>query len=237
MKVAIIDDEKEFREILGSRLIKTFEGLGINFQISKYESLIDYSKDDSEFDYILLDILFNGEACFKQINKYIKGDMRKKIIFVTSQDHLVYDACHLKPFDFIRKDFILDEIECLVDRLVNSYNDENKEFEFDIDSKKVQIHAHNIMYFEVSVNDLTIITKQMIKLKCRYSLKKLQEYIDRNNIQGFVKINKSMIINTKFCTDIKNDKVEIDGDIVLSIAVNRRNKIRNEIIKQIIQLY
>ncbi|MEG0177052.1 MAG: hypothetical protein RR802_05045 [Erysipelotrichaceae bacterium] len=237
MKVAIIDDMKDFREILQNELFRYFSDKEMNLEISKFESLSEYSKREDDFDYIFLDILFGKETCFKHINKYIKQDLRKKIIFVTSQDCLVYEACHLKPFDFIRKDSIRVELKPLVDRILCNYAEENKKFDFDIESKKTKLYAHNIMYFEVSINDLTIITKQRIKLKCRYSLKKLQEYINQNEIQGFVKINKSIIINTKFCTDIKNDRVEIDKDIILSIAVNKRNKIRNEIIQQIIQMY
>ncbi len=237
MKIAIVEDEKEYRDSLDLRLQCCFKKKGFELQTYLFEGLKAFSERNIEVDFIFLDIFLDGEECFKHLNKYIDRSLRNKIIFVTSQEYLVFEACHLKPFDFIRKNMIDSELEVIVINIISYYNEENKEFEFDIDSKIIKICANDVMYFEVSGNNLNIITKKNIKLSCRCSLKRIQEIISTKGIVGFVKINKSTIINTRYCTDIKKDVLHINGELTLAISINSRSRIRNEVIQQIVKMY
>ncbi len=109
----------------------------------------------------------------------------------------------------------------------------DKGVSFLIGNEVIRMRWNSIIYFEVMGNYLKIYTVNSRIFTFRRTLRSMILYLRKLEIESFVKINKSIVINTLYCRNVTKETVVMINEDTLPIAVNRKNKIYKEILCKI----
>lgn len=220
MKIAIVDDQKEFLESIGGILSD------IDYDFYSFTSVWDMEKTGILFDLILLDI--DMPDC--DGIEYSRANKDKNIIFITSQNHRMKEAFGNNVYGFIEK------------------NDQEKRY-FDIITKAIQdIYCQKTVVLKSEDEVICFIQRDIVYLKYikyktvslmykdkqyiikGYTLSELKEQLD----YSFLYITRDIVINANMIVDFIGDKLYLK-DMRESFAVSRRrkNEIKEYIMKKV----
>ena len=100
MKVAVCDDNKSMLDFISKQISKDLEDNGITCEISSFlngkEFITQHEK--TQFDIVFLDIKMSDIDGFTVAKELRNSSDNTQIIFVTTEDVLVYDSFNYQPF-------------------------------------------------------------------------------------------------------------------------------------------
>ena len=154
----------------------------------------------------------NGFNIAKDINDSNNNTI---IIFVSSHDNYVYTSLRFKPFRFLRKSHISNEIsEALNSALTETIN---KDQFLELGSKyfNERVFLSEILYFESKRNYAELTTLDNRKLLYRSTLKKME-----NELKPFyfVRVHSAFLINMKHIKHIEHEFVKLTNDEKIRIS-------------------
>ncbi|MFG6327679.1 MAG: LytTR family DNA-binding domain-containing protein [Lachnospiraceae bacterium] len=152
MQIAICDDEREIRNMLGEKLKRIYPDSGVSF----YESGDELLLSDSQPDILLLDIRMEGKNGMETA-KELRGKNKKMIvIFITALEEYVFQAFDVGAFHYLVKPFDDKKFEEIirkaVEELKNMEESENIKKESLIITSKgkhISVNPADIIYAEV----------------------------------------------------------------------------------------
>ena len=152
MQIAICDDEREIRNMLGEKLKRMYPDSGVSF----YESGDELLLSDSQPDILLLDIRMEGKNGMETA-KELRGKNKKMIvIFITALEEYVFQAFDVGAFHYLVKPFEDKKFEEIirkaVEELKNMEESENIKKESLIITSKgkhISVNPADIIYAEV----------------------------------------------------------------------------------------
>ncbi len=107
---------------------------------------------------MLLDIDMPGMDGLEIAAKMQQMETRPILIFVTSQDALVYDSFQYHPFGFIRKAYVDRELEQVLLEAVKEWKKQNHRYCFRCENEMVSLNTEQILYLESTGNYLELYT-------------------------------------------------------------------------------
>ena len=99
MRIAICDDEKNIRELIGNKVAKQYPEADIIFFQSGEELLLS----DKHIDILFLDIQMSGKNGMETARELRKKDKSVILIFVTAVEEYVFQAFDVGAFNYIVK--------------------------------------------------------------------------------------------------------------------------------------
>ncbi len=232
LKIAIVDDQLEFSCYFEKILSDNLRKLMINHHIVKIDSIKTYSDTISKFDFVFLDIMMDDIISYEQ-EEIVKRMHSEKIVYMSSHDTLLFQTMHISPFDCIRKSTINDELHIIAKKIKESYINMHY-FSVMYLNQKISIKCSEIIYFENQKNYIIFQKTNGEKIKIRYTLIKLLEQIEKRHYNEFVKINRSIVVNSNHCKKIEQNEVKtIDGES-LPISIRNKKSIINKLISRMI---
>lgn len=99
MQIAICDDEKIIRELIGDKVHKHYPESEVSFYSSGDELLLT----DKPIDILFLDIQMSGKNGMETARQLRKKDKKMIIIFVTAAEEYVFQAFDVGAFHYIVK--------------------------------------------------------------------------------------------------------------------------------------
>ena len=109
VKIALVDDDAFILDRIQELIEDTAD---LDLHIDKYSDSIEFynSEHKTEYDVVFLDIDMPNMSGFDLADtlKLLKKSMT--IIFVSNLEHLVYESLQFKPFRFVRKSFLKDDV-------------------------------------------------------------------------------------------------------------------------------
>ena len=99
MRIAICDDEKNIRELIGNKVAKQYPEADIVFFQSGEELLLS----DKHVDILFLDIHMSGKKGMETARELRKKDKSVILIFVTAVEEYVFQAFDVGAFNYIVK--------------------------------------------------------------------------------------------------------------------------------------
>lgn len=197
MRIAVCDDELTMLKLISGLVHNEFEKSGEKVTVSAYSKATKLIQDISEkkFDAVLLDIRMpdtDGFSCAKEIRIL---SPETKIIFITTEETLVYDSFDFQPFAFIPKtppDLMRNRLSHTVENLLTALKSSRKiciELPY---NDKIYIKPHELIYVNSEKNNLF------------YHLTSGEDIITRDKIQNaldvlpsdaFVRIHNRIIVN------------------------------------------
>lgn len=225
IRIAIVDDEKNFLEKIKMLLIQIMVSTNVEYTLSTYIDSDDFLNSDLQFDLLLFDIdmpKINGFDLVKRINSLPLKTNRYSVIYISNYENLVFESFKYSPLRFVRKNMLESDFSEAIGAFLSKYIAENNYFTFiDKDSNEcIKIQLMNIMYFESYGHDICLVEKTgktyKIKRNTNYTLNWLE---DKYSSNGFIRSHKSYLVNYKHIYKIQENKIYFANGKVALITI------------------
>ncbi len=157
------------------------------------------------------------------------------LIFVTNRNDLVFDAIHFRPFRFLRKECLRDEIEEALLSVISKMKDESFLCEFESGSDVVKIAVQEIVYLESAGHYVKVHTQDEKVFVVR---SKMSEMDNQLVMMGFVRIHIGYLVNIRNIYSISSKGVILDNGAELPISrknVERVKQIHADYIRRYVR--
>ncbi len=226
IKIAVVDDEKNYRETLVNYLKRFDCETGTRLFIKEFSDGSDLTtefsdKPDSGYDIILLDVemkFMNGMETAGIIRKY---DSNVKIIFITNSPQYAISGYEVDALEYILKPINYFAFCQALDRAIKKIRKrEAKYFILAGPGFTYKINLYNLMYIEVVDHDLLYFLKDREEpIRVRGALKKAEKQL---NEKMFFKCSQGFLVNLEYVDNIGLNSVIIYGrEIPVSKALRR----------------
>lgn len=202
MKILIIDDDLVFGERLAKLINEKFNDEKNDIMIKSYISNLDMKQ---KFDYYFIDIMLEGENGINCGKTIIGKNYFAKIIYMSSEDSLVYDTFASKVYFFLRKGNLKQDLEKLWLK-INQDNIKNDDYiEIVSDRKRQMILKKDIVYIESNRNKC-----QIYMLSNEYEVyKTLKSFLNELDTVQYFRLNSYTIINLEYVKSVNGKKVTL----------------------------
>lgn len=226
MQLLICDDEITFCEQYKNRAEQILgEAAGVRIYT---DSCIFWRElQESGGDIVLLDIDMPGLDGLEIAAKMQQMETRPILIFITSQDALVYDSFQYHPFGFIRKTHVDKELERVLLEAVKEWKKQSHRYRFRCENETVSLNTEQILYLEAMGNYLELHTGER-SYRIRETMAGAQEDLAA---YGFVRIHKGFLVNERAVWRIGNREVVLEGDIRLPIGKSYKEQVKEKLVR------
>lgn len=226
LRLAICDDERRFCES-GCVLVQKILGkeAAVQMYTDAKRCLADLRQN--MYDIVLLDIDMPELSGMEIAAALQKQDKKPILIFVTSQDSLVYESFRYHPFSFIRKDYIQEELEPVLREAKEKWERSRKRYTFRCENKMVSLFLQDIFYIEAKGNYLEIHGRDGI-YRIRETLAAAQEELASF---GFVRIHKGYLVNQEAVYTVGSDICLLTDKTELPIGRSYRESARETLMR------
>lgn len=211
LRIAICDDNRAMVDFLHRQVNGILQGEYVSFVLDMYtdgEKLKRVHLRD-KYDILFLDICMPNVSGF-DIAELIRGISQKTVIvFVTSNDHLVFESFNYQPFYFIRKSSLANmqlEVEQTLKKLIKLLHRHTVLELHSVQDGKVYVVASDILYVESRGHYLHY---KMISGKSIVVRGKISEAETELTSLEFLRIHKSYIVNMYNILAIDKGKSEL----------------------------
>ncbi|MFU8842749.1 MAG: LytR/AlgR family response regulator transcription factor [Bacteroidales bacterium] len=222
----IVDDEPEARDILSS-LLSDFSEIEV---VAKEESVDRAMKTMKKVkpDLLFLDIDMPKKNGFDLVRLLKKHQISPTIIFVTAYNQFAIEAIKHAAFDYLLKPVDIDDLKQSIQR----YKDErkttaslnrietllealqNEKIQFSTRTGYIFIDPASIIYCEAEHNYTDIYMTSEQRQTVTVNLGRVEQLLPA---QRFAKINRSILINRQFLTEINRKEkkciLKVDDDV------------------------
>lgn len=229
IRIAVCDDNalaaEQIQKILSRECRRFWEECRIEV-FADAASLVEADREE-RFDVLFLDICMPGMDGFQLAEKVRKNSGKRFLIFVTSQDDLVYQVFTYEPFDFIRKrseELMRQDIAEVLARLSAQFVQEEVlvlEGAYHIQEK---IRIREIRYLWSQKNYLLYMLENNRQVRVRGTMSEAQQALEP---KGFLRIHKSLLVNMRYIEriDYQQNRLEISGGEYLEIGSKYKGEI------------
>lgn len=205
--IVICDDENEILKNISEKIKANFEQKEIPaeyFRIDDSRKLMEFLQSEN-VDVLFLDIdmpYFSGMDIAGYINEKA---LHTILVFVTSHDALVYQTFAYRPFGFIRKTHIEEEIDELTKRIKKELTDRKQELVLSKGQEIIRILIKDIIYIESQGNYLNIYTKNDV-IKYRETMTNIENELSH---KGFIRCHKGYLVHADYIERLKSTEIEV----------------------------
>lgn len=153
MKILIIEDDFIFGERLKKLIDEKFAGKKNEIVIQKNITNLDLSQN---YDYYFIDIMLDGENGINCGKAILDKNYFAKIIYMSSEDSLVYDTFVSKVYFFLRKEKLIQDLERLWYKIEQDSIKNNDYIEIISKRKREFLLKKDIIYIESNRNKCQI---------------------------------------------------------------------------------
>lgn len=209
-QIAICDDEEKILQDMQRKIEDCFISQGIEaeyFCTNNSEKMMEYIKNEP-LDVLFLDIDM-PHISGMDIASYLKENRAEiLIVFVTSQEALVYQSFAYRPFGFVRKTHIDAELEELIIRIKQELGEKRQELTITKGQELIRVARQEIIYIEAEGNYLNLCTKREA-LKVRDTMTNMESELKES---GFVRCHKGYLVNAHLIEKMKGAQIELRGE-------------------------
>jgi DNA-binding LytR/AlgR family response regulator len=142
-------------------------------------------------------------------------------VYVTNYEHYASKAFVCRPLGFVRKKYIEDDMGMVMVSVGEYLEKDRRVLTFQNNTKEVPVRLGNVQYVQIYNHTLVIaLTNQ--KLELRDKLSRVEKVLCE---QGFVRINRSCIVNLKFIEDIDDVKIILFSKEILYASVEKKKEV------------
>lgn len=235
MRIVICDDDAEFANELKLLIEKGSAALDIHPEFLVYNCGESVISDIPRCDAIFLDIDMpdvNGFEIAHKINKTCDTF----IIFVTSYDELVYSSIKFRPFRFIRKSHLDNELPEVLNALASAVvkRAAGRRFKLHTKMTDVFLNVDEIKYMETFGHWIRVYMSGAECIECYGSLSDMEKQLSELD---FVRIHKSYLVNCRYVYSIERGRVILTDKTELPLSRYKsdqvKSKVRNYILSEL----
>ena len=226
MRIVICDDQKMDIDYTKEQLLKLQPVLHSKMEIFELMDgdtmLHDIIKEKIEI--VLLDIDMPQITGIELAEQLIKEIPMIKIIFLTNRADLVFQTIRFRPYRFIRKSHMEEELKETITSLEVKLLEEEYVFEFSKSKNVFACKIKDILYIESQKHYLVIHTNQ----RCHKIRGKISDYEERLVTYGFIRVNIAYLVNVRYIYSVSSKYVIMDNGENISISRGKAEQVKRE---------
>ncbi len=221
IRVAICDDEPATLNYLCEQISKDFDEQGFEISLESFSNGTDLLKDleSNTYDIVFLDIKMPDIDGFEVAKRLRDLSDSTHIIFVTTEDGLVYDSFDYQPFYFIPKtnqEILRTKLKLVVKKLTDKIA-QNHKIQLTLPyGEEKYIYSDSVLYVFSKSNYLNIVCESEV-INVREKIDTFSEKLPR---QTFARIHNRYIVNMQriAAVDFTELKVILQNETTLDIS-------------------
>ena len=226
-KIAVVDDEQNDLKHVCNHISDFFSSTDI--KLNTYTDVLKFPMN-VDFDILFLDIDMPHVSGLELAKEYKKRHQNALIIFITSHNELVYKACNIHPFDFIRKENLDIEMPDVLEEINYQLSHLHPSVTFYINGNAYLLKKESILYCE-SFNHQTEIHFGTSSITVNMQLGDVERTIDSNS---FKRVGRSYLVNMKKVTKLEGTTLFVGDHYQIPIS-RRKKKLVLEYMKEVHQ--
>lgn len=235
INIAICDDEQFMLNYISRIVSKEFEYAEVNCNIKLFSSGISLFNIHKEkpFNILFLDICMPSIDGFTLAKKAREINENVFIIFITSNDELVYESFSYQPFYFVKKNTehgLSNDVSVVTKKLISHLKQyESILLEVSL-GKKSSVLYKNIMYVKSDKHYLDFYISGGELIRQRGNMSEIETRLAEH---GFIKVHKRNLINMRYIKYIDNRMLEIVliDNTKLEMSRNLKNQTEEKYVK------
>ena len=197
MRIAICDDEKNIRELIGNKVVRQYPEAEIVFFSSGEELLLS----DMHVDILFLDIQMSGRNGMETARELRQKDKNMIIIFVTAVEEYVFQAFDVGAFHYIVKPIDDAKFVDVLHRAVEGLGSRNKAIK-EPEEKYVMINNFGV-HTKVILNEIVyaeVFNRKVVIHKLNETIEYYGKMSDLEALTGesFFRPHRAYLINFKY---------------------------------------
>ena len=233
ISVAICDDQQDSLAMIHKELVDAANNLDIDVETYPYtdgERIVELICDEKEnFDILFLDIDMPNISGLEVAEKIRKSRSDVILIFISAHEQYVFESIKYRPYRYIRKNKMKQEI---MPALKSAYNFIMSEIRKGIivktDDGEVKLKHTDIMYFEINARKLKIYTGNGREYISRKTVKEFHNELCDDD---FVQIHSGCVVNTKYIKEYSGYDITLDNGKRLIVSRRRIKDVKTKVLK------
>ena len=211
MLIAIVDDIKEERVLLRTRLEKIFHQKDMGFHCCEYENgeaFLEASKDQ-DITVLFLDIYMDGANGIEIAKEFRKSNKDCLLIFTTTSTDHALEGFQVRALHYLVKPYSENDISALADEILSRIPDSGKYIDVKVNGSNIQIPFRKIIYAEHFSHMIHIHTAGERELVTRQSF---DSFITSLKMDArFYQCNRGVVINLEHAVDFDGTGFRLDN--------------------------
>lgn len=209
-RIAIVEDEKAYKDLLLSCLHRYEQEHDERFQIITFEDGIDILESNFQvFDIILMDIQMKHLNGMKTAERIRQADKNVIIIFITNLAQYALQGYRVRALDYILKPIQYFAFSQTLQEALNRIQLNTTSYlHFTQKGSIRRLDSAAITYIEAHGHDIIIHTKDG-EITTREPLKEMEQKLDK---QSFVRCNKCYLVNLAHVERVVENTVVVAGE-------------------------
>jgi len=228
LNLAVCDDEIAILEVISSELRRQFERLGQKTNITCYHLGRELWKtfcSGASFDVFFLDIDMKDIDGIELARRLRERDCNSIIVFISNRDEYVFKSFVVKPFRFVRKSELKNELMQLVDDIIRECTREpDHSIILNARGSSIKLNPFEIIYVECN-NKILHIETETRSLELEFKLGEMEKILDNC---GFIKTHKSYLVNYRYIFSIEKADVVLDSGDRIPVSKHRIAEVKKE---------
>jgi len=193
MRVAICDDEREFRDAAKDALHDYSNIRRLEISIDEFSCGEDFLESEHRYDFVLLDYMMGGITGLEAARMMRKRNINCVIIFITSYKDIVYESFEVDTFRFLKKPLSINDLNKALDDYFNRFGNDYP-IVLTVDRNKVIVRTNDIVYLEAD-NKRCFVHLEDKSLPCSTTMARVAQGLP---LSIFFQIHKAFIANLNF---------------------------------------
>ena len=219
VKIAICDDEKEFRDAIEQMLGQYIKDTGTEAQVDVFTNpseLIDVTENGTIYDIYLLDIYMPGITGMSFATELRSQDIKSSIIFLTSSTDHALEAFGVNATHYLLKPFTMKALYVAVDKAMqNLTTHRNDSIVLKVDHEYCNILVSKICYCEAEDKYQSIYLTNGERLLVRITGSELYKQLSEFNC--FYHCGRAHIINLNYISKLTQNGVILKNGKEISL--------------------
>ena len=228
MKIAICDDEKEFRDLIRVYIEDYLNTKDILYTIDTFISGEKFLNETfpSEYSIIFLDINMEGMDGITTAKKIRERGINSYIVFVTAYIDYSLEGYKVGAVRYLLKNGYNLQVameECL-DAILEKKRENNARKKFPFKEGQTEVLFAQILYIESKLHKLEfhILENEKIRIYTMYgTMNELEE-----ELYHFVRVHQSYLVNLQYIRQVSRYKVTLYDDETISIPKARYKEVQ-----------
>ncbi len=228
--IAICDDDKGELEYVERIIEKAFGRKDVQSTYKTYTSAKTLLEDNKQepFDLVFLDLDMPGINGMETAENIGMQEGRTEIVFVTNHEELVYKAYRFKAIGFVRKKFLEEEVDEIIDIFFKEMAYREQYLVFKDSRTTYKILSQDIMYMQSADHYVDVVMRDN-RCVVRDSMNNIEKMY---SAYGFIRIHARYIVNYKYIYSLEKNEVVLTDGCRLPMSRAKMNSV-----KQLFQYY
>ena len=219
MRIAICDDEKNIRELIGNKIKKQYPKADFVFFLSG-EELFLFQK---QIDILFLDIQMNGKNGMETAKEIRKKDKNVIIIFLTAIEDYVFQAFDVGAFHYIVKPIDDRKFAQILSNAVEEWQS-HRMHRKDAEEKSLMINNGGV-HIKVMIEDIVyaeVFNRKVVIHKINETIEYYGKLSDLEAVAGdsFFRPHRAYLINFKYVEKYNATTIYLEKGMVLMAKQN-----------------